>query len=52
MSYPFRDGLSGPDAAARAISQIEVQVGAGNTAAVLIEPLQGEGGFIEPRRAS
>ncbi len=48
MSYPFRDGLSGPDAAARAISQIEVQVGAGNTAAVLIEPLQGEGGFIEP----
>jgi len=48
MSYPYRDGLSGPDAAARAISQIEVQVGAGNTAAVLIEPLQGEGGFIEP----
>ncbi|SDF47735.1 4-aminobutyrate--2-oxoglutarate transaminase [Klenkia brasiliensis] len=48
MSYPFRDGLSGPDAAVRAISQIEVQVGAGNTAAVLIEPLQGEGGFIEP----
>ena len=48
MSYPFRDGLSGPDAAARAISQIEVQVGAGGTAAVLIEPLQGEGGFIEP----
>ncbi|GHE14259.1 4-aminobutyrate--2-oxoglutarate transaminase [Klenkia taihuensis] len=48
MSYPYRDGLTGPDAAARAISQIEVQVGAGNTAAVLIEPLQGEGGFIEP----
>jgi len=48
MSYPYRDGLSGPDAAARAISQIEVQVGAGNTAAVLIEPVQGEGGFIEP----
>ncbi len=48
MSYPFRDGLSGADAAARAISQIEVQVGAGNTAAVLIEPVQGEGGFIEP----
>ena len=48
MSYPFRDGLSGAEAAARAISQIEVQVGAGNTAAVLIEPVQGEGGFIEP----
>ena len=48
MSYPFRDGLSGAAAAARAISQIEVQVGAGNTAAVLIEPVQGEGGFVEP----
>ncbi|SDN56345.1 4-aminobutyrate aminotransferase apoenzyme [Klenkia soli] len=48
MSYPYRDGLSGADAAARAISQIEVQVGAGNTAAVLVEPVQGEGGFIEP----
>ncbi|SCX38232.1 4-aminobutyrate aminotransferase / (S)-3-amino-2-methylpropionate transaminase [Klenkia marina] len=48
MSYPYRDGLTGAEAAARAISQIEVQVGAGNTAALLIEPVQGEGGFIEP----
>jgi 4-aminobutyrate aminotransferase/(S)-3-amino-2-methylpropionate transaminase len=48
MSYPFRDGLSGQDAAARAISQIEKQVGAENLAAVIIEPIQGEGGFVVP----
>ena len=48
MSYPFHDGLSGAEAAARAISQIEKQVGAEDTAAVLIEPIQGEGGFVVP----
>jgi len=48
MSYPFHDGLSGAEAAARAISQIEKQVGVENTAAVLIEPIQGEGGFVVP----
>ncbi|MCC8906361.1 4-aminobutyrate--2-oxoglutarate transaminase [Curtobacterium sp. GD1] len=49
MSYPFRDGgLSGAEAAKRAISQIEKQVGAENTAAVLVEPIQGEGGFVVP----
>ncbi len=48
MSYPFRDGLSGPEAAARAIAEIESQVGAHNVAALLIEPIQGEGGFIVP----
>ncbi|WP_439689645.1 4-aminobutyrate--2-oxoglutarate transaminase [Curtobacterium sp. SP.BCp] len=49
MSYPFRDGgLSGAEAAKRAIIQIEKQVGAENTAAVLIEPIQGEGGFVVP----
>jgi 4-aminobutyrate aminotransferase/(S)-3-amino-2-methylpropionate transaminase len=49
MSYPLRDGgLSGPDAAARAIDVIEKQVGGANVAAVLIEPIQGEGGFIVP----
>ena len=47
-SYPFRDGLSGADAAAVALSQIEKQVGAGNLAAMIIEPIQGEGGFIAP----
>src|SRR3954470_11426636 len=45
MSYPLRDGgLSGVDAAARAIELIEKQVGASDVAAVLIEPIQGEGG--------
>jgi 4-aminobutyrate aminotransferase / (S)-3-amino-2-methylpropionate transaminase / 5-aminovalerate transaminase len=48
MSYPFRDGLAGPDAAARAIDVIATQVGAANVAAILIEPIQGEGGFIVP----
>ncbi|WP_242089754.1 4-aminobutyrate--2-oxoglutarate transaminase [Curtobacterium sp. DN_7.5] len=49
MSYPYRDGgLSGAEAAKRAITQIEKQVGAENTAAVLIEPIQGEGGFVVP----
>src|SRR5579872_76890 len=48
MSYPFRDGLSGAEAAARAIGQIESQVGAHNVAGLLIEPIQGEGGFVVP----
>ncbi|MDQ1641754.1 MAG: 4-aminobutyrate aminotransferase / (S)-3-amino-2-methylpropionate transaminase / 5-aminovalerate [Actinomycetota bacterium] len=48
MSYPFRDGLDGPAAAARAIDIIETQVGAANVACVLIEPIQGEGGFVVP----
>ncbi|MEI8127523.1 MAG: 4-aminobutyrate--2-oxoglutarate transaminase [Actinomycetota bacterium] len=47
-SYPYRDGLSGPEAAARAIAEIETTVGANNVAAILIEPIQGEGGFIVP----
>jgi 4-aminobutyrate aminotransferase / (S)-3-amino-2-methylpropionate transaminase / 5-aminovalerate transaminase len=47
-SYPYRDGLSGAEAAARALEQVESQVGAGNVAAVLVEPIQGEGGFVVP----
>ena len=43
-----RPGLSGADAALRALRQVETQVGAGNVAAVLIEPIQGEGGFVVP----
>jgi 4-aminobutyrate aminotransferase/(S)-3-amino-2-methylpropionate transaminase len=55
MSYPYRDGLldkelatDGELAAARAISVFDKQVGADNLAAVVIEPIQGEGGFIVP----
>ena len=49
MSYPFRDaGVDGPAAARRAIEVIEKQVGADNLAAVVIEPIQGEGGFVVP----
>jgi 4-aminobutyrate aminotransferase/(S)-3-amino-2-methylpropionate transaminase len=50
MSYPFHDepGLTGAEAAARAIDIIDKQVGARNVAAVLIEPIQGEGGFVVP----
>lgn len=48
LSYPFRDGLSGADAAKRSISLIEKQIGADNLAAVIIEPIPGEGGFIVP----
>jgi 4-aminobutyrate aminotransferase/(S)-3-amino-2-methylpropionate transaminase len=47
-SYPYRDGLDGPAAADRAIDVIEKQVGASNLAAVVIEPIQGEGGFVVP----
>lgn len=47
-SYPFRDGLSGPDAAARTIDHIHRLVGESRTAAVVVEPVQGEGGFIVP----
>jgi 4-aminobutyrate aminotransferase / (S)-3-amino-2-methylpropionate transaminase / 5-aminovalerate transaminase len=49
MSYPFRDaGVDGPAAARRAIEVMEKQVGADNLAAVVIEPIQGEGGFVVP----
>jgi 4-aminobutyrate aminotransferase/(S)-3-amino-2-methylpropionate transaminase len=48
MSYPYHDGLSGAEAAALAISIIESDVGAKNVAALLIEPIQGEGGFVVP----
>jgi 4-aminobutyrate aminotransferase / (S)-3-amino-2-methylpropionate transaminase / 5-aminovalerate transaminase len=55
ISYPYRDGLldkelatDGELAAARAINVMDKQVGAANLAAVIIEPIQGEGGFIVP----
>ncbi|MFZ2116281.1 MAG: 4-aminobutyrate--2-oxoglutarate transaminase [Pseudonocardiaceae bacterium] len=50
ISYPFRDppGMSGEQAAARALAVIDEQVGPEHVACVVIEPIQGEGGFIVP----
>ncbi len=50
VSYPYRDpaAMTGEEAAARALTLIETQVGADSVACVLIEPIQGEGGFIVP----
>src|SRR6478735_7000124 len=50
MSYPFHDdaAIDGKLAAERAIAMIEAQVGADQVAALVIEPVQGEGGFIVP----
>ncbi|MDR8414728.1 4-aminobutyrate--2-oxoglutarate transaminase [Nonomuraea sp. 3-1Str] len=54
LAYPFR-WPTGPEncaeeAAAQAIDMITKQVGATNVAAVVIEPIAGEGGFIEPAK--
>ncbi|MFF3540371.1 4-aminobutyrate--2-oxoglutarate transaminase [Streptomyces platensis] len=54
VAYPFR-WLTGPEncaqeAADQAISQITKQIGAENVAAIIIEPVLGEGGFIEPAK--
>ncbi|MBA0051847.1 4-aminobutyrate--2-oxoglutarate transaminase [Streptomyces sp. AJS327] len=54
VAYPFR-WLTGrencaEEAAAQAIDQITKQVGPDNVAAILIEPVLGEGGFIEPAK--
>lgn len=52
LAYPYRWPTGpddcGPEAAAQVIDQITKQIGATNVAALLIEPIQGEGGFIEP----
>lgn len=49
VSYPFRDGgMDGVAAARQAIEVVEQQVGVENLAAFVIEPIQGEGGFIVP----
>ncbi len=51
MSYPYREEnpeITGAEAADRAILAIEKQIGADQLAALLIEPIQGEGGFIVP----
>ncbi|MFF9646770.1 4-aminobutyrate--2-oxoglutarate transaminase [Kitasatospora aureofaciens] len=54
VAYPYR-WLTGAEncaaeAAAQAIEIINKQIGADNVAAIIIEPIQGEGGFIEPAK--
>ncbi|WP_258802995.1 4-aminobutyrate--2-oxoglutarate transaminase [Pseudarthrobacter sp. NS4] len=51
MSYPYREEnpeITGAEAAKRAITMIEKQIGGDQVAAIIIEPIQGEGGFIVP----
>ncbi|MGX1749490.1 4-aminobutyrate--2-oxoglutarate transaminase [Glutamicibacter protophormiae] len=51
MSYPYREenpNISGKEAAERAILAMEKQIGGDQIAAIIIEPIQGEGGFIVP----
>lgn len=48
LSYPLHDGLSGPEAASRAIERIRTEVGSDHVAAIIVEPIAGEGGFIVP----
>jgi 4-aminobutyrate aminotransferase/(S)-3-amino-2-methylpropionate transaminase len=52
MAYPFRwptgPERCGEEAAAEVIALIDSQIGAANLAGVVIEPIQGEGGFIVP----
>ena len=47
-SYPYRDGLSGEQAAERTIAHLEQRIGVTDLAAVIAEPIQGEGGFVVP----
>ncbi|WAC66315.1 aminotransferase class III-fold pyridoxal phosphate-dependent enzyme [Agrococcus sp. SL85] len=47
-SYPLRDGLDGAAAAKRTQWYLEKHVGVSDLACLVIEPIQGEGGFIVP----
>lgn len=47
-SYPLHDGLTGAEAAARTIQHLEKTAGAEDLACLVVEPIQGEGGFIVP----
>ncbi len=52
LAYPFRWPTGpehcGPEALAEVISKIDKEVGAANVAAIVIEPIAGEGGFVVP----
>ncbi|AWK11449.1 4-aminobutyrate--2-oxoglutarate transaminase [Streptomyces spongiicola] len=48
--WPTGPDNCGPEAAAQAVDQITKQIGPDNVAAIIIEPVLGEGGFIEPAK--
>ena len=52
LAYPFRwptgPANCGPEALAQVISKIDKEIGANRVAAIVIEPIAGEGGFIVP----
>ncbi|MFH7338811.1 4-aminobutyrate--2-oxoglutarate transaminase [Streptomyces sp. KHY 26] len=48
--WPTGPENAGAEAAQQAIEQITKQVGPDNVAAIIIEPVLGEGGFIEPAK--
>jgi 4-aminobutyrate aminotransferase/(S)-3-amino-2-methylpropionate transaminase len=48
VSYPYRDGLSGEEAAAKTIDYITTHIGASEVAAFFVEPIQGDGGIVIP----
>lgn len=48
VSYPFKDGLSGAEAAERTIDYIRTHIGASEIAAFFAEPIQGDGGVVIP----
>ena len=47
-SHPLHDGLTGAEAAKRTINHLEKTAGAADLACLVVEPVQGEGGFIVP----
>lgn len=47
-SYPLRDRLGGREVAKEVLTRIEKEIGGSALAAIVVEPVQGEGGFIIP----
>jgi 4-aminobutyrate aminotransferase/(S)-3-amino-2-methylpropionate transaminase len=48
MSYPFRVPMDGKTAAQDVATRIATHIGPEQVAAIVIEPIQGEGGFVVP----
>jgi 4-aminobutyrate aminotransferase / (S)-3-amino-2-methylpropionate transaminase / 5-aminovalerate transaminase len=48
MSYPFRVPMDGKLAAQDVVTRVAQHIGPEQVAAILIEPIQGEGGFVVP----